>query len=94
MGGPHVKVKLRGRHNFCLSFPFSDKAATQSNNILARISMPSNIPVAQPTITQIGQGEGGEHVAPLTAPTGDESTAEVEAMEVVPKRAVNAPRCC
>jgi hypothetical protein len=94
MGDPHVKVKLRGRHNFCLSFPFSDRAVTQSNDILARISMPPDIPVAQPTITQNGQGDGGEHEAPLTAPTGDESTAEVEATEVVPKRAVNAPRCC
>jgi hypothetical protein len=67
MGDPHVNVKLRGRHNFCL-FLFSNRAAAQSNNILAQISMPSDIPVLQPTIAQHGQGDGGVHVAPLTAP--------------------------
>ena len=69
MGDPHIKVKLRGRHNFCLSFPFSYRAAAQRDNILAQISMPSNIPVAQPAIAQHGRGDGGEHVAPLSAPT-------------------------
>ena len=69
MGDPHVKVKLRDRHNFCLSFLFSDRAAAQSNDILAQISMPSDIPVAQRTIAQHGQGDRGVHIAPLTATT-------------------------
>jgi hypothetical protein len=57
MGDPHVKVKLRGRHDFCLSFLFSDRAAAQSDDILDQISMPSNLPVVQLTIAQHGQGD-------------------------------------
>jgi hypothetical protein len=30
--------------------------------------MSSDIPVAQPTIAQHGQGDGGEHVAPFVVP--------------------------
>jgi hypothetical protein len=68
MGDPHIKVKLRGRHKFCLSFPFSNRAAAQSSNILDQISMPSNLLVAQPTIAQHGQGDRREHVAPPYLP--------------------------
>jgi hypothetical protein len=37
-GRPGVMVDLRGRNNFCLSFPFSDRAAAQSDSIQHRIT--------------------------------------------------------
>ncbi len=66
MRDPRVKVKLRGRHDFCLSFPFSNRAAKQSNNILPQIPLPSKIPVAQSTIAHHDQGNGRELWAPST----------------------------
>jgi hypothetical protein len=68
MGDPCVKVKLRGRHDFCLSFLFSDREAAQSANILPQIPLPSEIQVAQPTIVQHDHGDGRELWAPITRP--------------------------